>query len=134
MSALNNFYSYGLEHSNLQPASEAPKVSDNDSVKEVSQQFESLFVDMMLQSMRKATQKSGLLDSHAMQTYEQLFDQELAKSLSETSVFGIAEAIERQIQYTQGVRGRKDLEPTQTKPIGNRVQEEKITNAYQQFN
>ena len=122
MTALNNFYSYGLEHSKLQPATEASRVSDNDSVKEVSQKFESLFVDMMLQSMRKATQKSGLLDSNAMQTYEQLFDQE------------IAEAIERQIQQTQGVRGRKDHEPTQTKPTDDRVQEEKITNAYQQFN
>ena len=134
MTALNNFYSYGLEHSKLQPATEASRVSVNDSVKEVSQKFESLFVDMMLQSMRKATQKSGLLDSNAMQTYEQLFDQEMAKSLSKSSVFGIAEAIERQIQQTQGVRGRKDHEPTQTKPTDDRVQEEKITNAYQQFN
>ena len=93
----NNFYSHDHELIKLQQSKESYKVDVDDPVKEVSQQFESLFVDMMLQSMRKATQKSDLLDSHAMQTYEQLFDQEIAKNLSKSSVFGIAEAIERQI-------------------------------------
>ena len=41
------------------------KVDEEGSIKEVAQQFESIFVNMMLQSMRKATERSGLLDSHA---------------------------------------------------------------------
>ena len=68
----------------------------------MAQQFESLFVNMMLQAMRKATNKSELLNSQATQTYEQLFDQEIATSLSKTGSFGIAEAIERQIQIARG--------------------------------
>ena len=60
------------------------KVDEEGSIKEVAQQFESIFVNMMLQSMRKATERSGLLDSHATETYEQMFDQELSMHLSKT--------------------------------------------------
>lgn len=80
----------------LKENSKGLKGEDNVS-KEVSQQFEALFINMMLQSMRKATDRSGLIDSHATRTYEQLFDQEIATKLSQTGSFGIAEAIERQV-------------------------------------
>lgn len=77
------------------------KADEAGSVKEVAQQFESIFINMMLQSMRKATERSGLMDSDAAQTYEAMFDQELALHLSEQGGFGVAEALERQIQMNQ---------------------------------
>ena len=77
------------------------KTDEAGSVKEVAQQFESIFINMMLQSMRKATERSGLMDSDAAQTYEAMFDQELALHLSEHGAFGVAEALERQIQMNQ---------------------------------
>ena len=80
------------------------KVDEEGSIKEVAQQFESIFVNMMLQSMRKATERSGLLDSHATETYEQMFDQELSMHLSKTGSFGVAEALERQIRFNQDRR------------------------------
>ena len=77
------------------------KADEAGSVKEVAQQFESIFINMMLQSMRKATERSGLMDSDAAQTYEAMFDQELALHLSDQGGFGVAEALERQIQMNQ---------------------------------
>ena len=77
------------------------KADEAGSVKEVAQQFESIFINMMLQSMRKATERSGLMDSDAAQTYEAMFGQELALHLSEQGGFGVAEALERQIQMNQ---------------------------------
>ena len=91
-----------LDFSRLTQLRESSKSDVGGTTKEVAQQFESLFVNMMLQAMRKATNKSGLLDSQATQTYEQLFDQEVATSLSKTGSFGIAEAIERQIRFSKG--------------------------------
>ena len=61
-------------------------------------------MNMMLQSMRKATERSGLLDSHATETYEQMFDQELSMHLSKNGSFGVAEALERQIRFNQDRR------------------------------
>ena len=86
------------------------------ATKEVSQQFESLFINMMLQAMRKATERSGLTDSSATETYEQLFDQEVASSLSNTGAFGIAEAIERQIRLSKGIdrSDSRELNPRQS--------------------
>ena len=77
------------------------KADEAGSLKEVAQQFESIFINMMLQSMRKATERSGLMDSDAAQTYESMFDQELALHLSEKGGFGVAEALERQMQMNQ---------------------------------
>ena len=71
------------------------------TVDKVAEQFESIFINMMLQSMRKATERSGLMDSDAAQTYESMFDQELALHLSEQGGFGVAEALERQMQMNQ---------------------------------
>ncbi len=97
----NEVSTTALDFTRLAQLRESSRSSETDSNKEVAQQFESLFVNMMLQAMRKATNKSELLNSQASQTYEQLFDEEIATKLSKTGSFGIAEAIERQIQITQ---------------------------------
>ena len=98
----HNVGTTSLDFSRLAQLRESAGSAEADDSKEVAQQFESLFVNMMLQAMRKATNKSELLNSQATQTYEQLFDQEIATSLSKTGSFGIAEAIERQIQIARG--------------------------------
>ncbi len=98
----HNVGTTSLDFSRLAQLRESSGSAEADDSKEVAQQFESLFVNMMLQAMRKATNKSELLNSQATQTYEQLFDQEIATSLSKTGSFGIAEAIERQIQIARG--------------------------------
>ena len=102
MATSNSAGGTSLDFSRLTQLRENSKSDVGGTTKEVAQQFESLFVNMMLQAMRKATNKSGLLDSQATQTYEQLFDQEVATSLSKTGSFGIAEAIERQIKFSKG--------------------------------
>lgn len=98
----HNVGTTSLDFSRLAQLRESTESGEADNSKEVAQQFESLFVNMMLQAMRKATNKSELLNSQATQTYEQLFDQEIATNLSKTGSFGIAEAIERQIQIARG--------------------------------
>ena len=61
--------------------------------KEVAQQFESIFINMMLKSMRDATERSGLLDSEATKTYESMFDQQMSTELAGKGTFGIAQAL-----------------------------------------
>ena len=125
-SALNkhNLRTTSLDFSRLAQLKESARSGEADNSKEVAQQFESLFVNMMLQAMRKATNKSELLNSQATQTYEQLFDQEIATSLSKTGSFGIAEAIERQIQITRG------SDPTSFKfPVSTNVKQNLSFNA-----
>lgn len=64
---------------------------------EVAQQFESIFVQMMLSSMRDATMKGGLFESHQLETYEQMFDQQLSLDLARQGGVGLADVIVRQL-------------------------------------
>ncbi|SMF95804.1 flagellar protein FlgJ [Methylomagnum ishizawai] len=67
------------------------------ALKETAQQFESLFVQMALKSMRQATLKSGLTDSPQSETFQEMHDQQLAVELGKHSKLGIANMLERQL-------------------------------------
>ena len=73
---------------------------DEKVTKEVAQQFEAIFINMMLKSMREATDRSGLLDSEATKTYESMFDQQLSTELSANGTFGIAQALQNQLNLS----------------------------------
>ena len=75
--------------------------------KEVAQQFESIFINMMLKSMRDATERSGLLDSEATKTYESMFDQQMSTELAGKGTFGIAQALQNQLNLnpSSSIRG-----------------------------
>lgn len=67
------------------------------ALKAVAQQFEGIFMTMMLKSMREATPKDGMLDSEQGDLYTQLFDQQLAQKLSSGKGLGVAEMMVKQL-------------------------------------
>lgn len=81
---------------------EAAKDPTNDAaIKKSSQQFEALFLQMMLKSMRDATPKGGLFDSEATKTFEQMYDQQIVMAMSERGSTGLAQMIEEFIRRSQ---------------------------------
>ncbi|HHI76446.1 MAG TPA: flagellar assembly peptidoglycan hydrolase FlgJ [Gammaproteobacteria bacterium] len=72
---------------------------------EVARQFESLFTQMMLRSMRDASFGGGLLDSRNTEFYRDMYDQQLAVELSRQRGLGLAEVIKRQLGGMQGRTG-----------------------------
>ena len=68
----------------------------NQSLEDVAQEFESLFVFQMLKSARKAKLADGILDGQAHETYQTLLDHEYSKSMAKNQNFGIADALVRQ--------------------------------------
>ena len=78
--------------------------ADEKVTKEVAQQFEAIFINMMLKSMREATDRSGLLDSEATKTYESMFDQQLSTELSANGTFGIAQALQNQLNQSPAAK------------------------------
>jgi len=64
----------------------------------VARQFETIFTQMMLKSMRSASMGSGILDSEQSKQYRDLADQQLATTLSTRGKgLGIAALLERQL-------------------------------------
>ncbi|MAH78825.1 MAG: hypothetical protein CMN00_05290 [Rickettsiales bacterium] len=72
------------------------KLSNEMSLDEVAQEFESIFINQMLKSARSAKLADGLMDSEAYETYQSLLDQEYSKTLAKNHNFGIAEGLIRQ--------------------------------------
>lgn len=66
-------------------------------LEEASRQFEALFLQVMLKSMRDATPKSDLFSSQQSQFYESLMDQQWAQHLAGQG-FGLAEQLTAQLR------------------------------------
>ncbi|MCB1725310.1 MAG: flagellar assembly peptidoglycan hydrolase FlgJ [Chromatiaceae bacterium] len=64
---------------------------------QVSRQFESLFVQMMLKSMRDASMGGGMLDSKQSEFYREMYDKQIAIDMSEGRGIGLADVIKRQL-------------------------------------
>jgi flagellar protein FlgJ len=64
-----------------------------------ARQFEALFLNMMLKSMREATPKDSLMDSEQSRLYTSMLDQQLSQSMSARGV-GLAEVMVRQLRHS----------------------------------
>lgn len=73
------------------------KSGDKDALKAAAQQFEALFLQMVLKSMREASPREGLFDSEQTRLYESLLDQQMGQVLSRQGGMGLAALIERQL-------------------------------------
>ena len=63
------------------------------AAKVVAKQFEGLFIQMMLKSMREATPQNGPFDSDQSRTYQDLFDKQIAMDIAQHSHLGIADLV-----------------------------------------
>ena len=91
----NNLFSQ-LTEKNLDRMRNQSKFGQIDSEKDmekVARDFESVFVNKLLESMRKSVPKSGLLDSSALDMYQSMMDQEMAKNMSERKGMGLGEMV-----------------------------------------
>lgn len=66
------------------------------ALKAVAQQFEMVFLNMMLKSMREATPQEGMMDSEQTRMFTGMLDQQLAQEMSKRGV-GLADVMVRQL-------------------------------------
>lgn len=71
--------------------------NDQETLRQVAGQFESLFVNMMLKSMRQASLSDGIFDTSQSDTYQGMADQQLAIDLSAKGGLGLQDMIVRQL-------------------------------------
>lgn len=75
---------------------------DNDpkAIEAAARQFESLFLGMVLKSMRAAVPAGGLFDNEQTKLYQSLLDQQLASNLAASGGAGLAKALIAQLGGT----------------------------------
>ena len=94
-------------------AAKDPKLA----IKEAAKQFESLFMQELMKSMRQATMSSGMLDNEGTKLGTEMMDTEFAGKMSGLRG-GLAQAIERQLSRQMGVAEPKKLNTiAQTVPL-----------------
>lgn len=67
------------------------------TTREVARQFEKMFLDMVLKSMRDATPKFDGLESDTVGTFRSMYDQQLTQTLTSGKGIGLADIIAKQI-------------------------------------
>ena len=80
------------------------KNSDAASTRKVAQQFESMFLSMMLKGMRATLPGSDPMSSDASKMATDLYDQQLAQTMSKGKGIGLADALVAQIERSQGIK------------------------------
>lgn len=82
-------------------------------VTQLSKDFEAIFLEQMLKTMRSSIQKSGLVDGgNAEEIYRSMLDNEYAKLMSAQGSSGLSQMIERQLLQTMGVKSEASPQVT----------------------
>ena len=75
-------------------------------LKEISNQFESIFINQILKQARKNKIENGLFNSEAISTFNSMIDEQYSEILSKKTNFGISDALFNQFK-SQVVNERK---------------------------
>jgi flagellar protein FlgJ len=86
----------------------ASNVDSPETLRAVAQQFEALFMQMMLKNMRETNFGDGLFDNDETKFYQEMFDKQISVSMSERQGLGIAEIIVRQLSRNGGAGSLDD--------------------------
>jgi flagellar protein FlgJ len=80
-----------------------------EALKETAKQFEALFMNMVMKSMREATPQDGVFDSEQSRMYTSMLDQQVSQNLAKRGV-GLADVLVRQLS------GAISLPPSEEMP------------------
>jgi flagellar protein FlgJ len=89
---------------NQLPASTSRRAGENPAqVKKVAQEFEAMFVGMMLKSMRETVGKDKITGGgHGEETFRSLLDQEYATQATKSGGVGLARMLEKELSRNAG--------------------------------
>jgi len=85
-----------FDANSLNKLKNSAKDNSPESIKEVAKQFEAVFINMVMKSMRAATPQDGPFDNEQSRTFTAMLDQQLSANLANKGV-GLAEVLTRQL-------------------------------------
>jgi flagellar protein FlgJ len=104
MSAPVNSPGFYADFNGLAALKSSAAASNPAALREAARQFESMFTAMVLKSMREANLGPGLGDSDATNTYQEMYDQQLAVQMSQGKGLGLADMLVQQLTRS-GLKG-----------------------------
>ena len=95
---------YYADFSGLEGLKKNVKADDPKAIRAAAQQFESLFTNMMLKSMRDAKLGSGMGDSQESDMYQDMYDQQIALKMSQGKGLGLADMLVAQLTRNRAAK------------------------------
>jgi len=110
--AANNL---ALDANNLSDLRVAAKTNSPEALRATAKQFEALFVNMMMKSMRDATPQDGPMDNDQSKLFTSMLDQQMSEKIANRGI-GLADVLVRQMTNNPNGRGgqkiaEKSIEP-----------------------
>jgi flagellar protein FlgJ len=96
----NDASSLALDTQGLDKLRLQAKDSPDKALKGAAQQFEQVFLNMMLKSMREASPQDGMFDNEQTKMFTGMLDQQLAQSMSTGRGVGLADVMVRQLSHS----------------------------------
>ncbi|QBE64833.1 flagellar assembly peptidoglycan hydrolase FlgJ [Pseudoduganella lutea] len=93
-----------LDNKGLSELRQGARAGSPEALKGAATQFEAMFVNMMLKSMRDATPQEGLLDNSQTKMFTTMLDQQTSQNIAKKGV-GLADVLVRQLSKTAGLSG-----------------------------
>jgi len=84
------------------------RVDPQASLKQVAKQFEGIFIQMMLKSMRDASMGDENFDSDQSKLYRDMFDKQVALDMANNKGIGIADSLVRQLSKHVPAKAEKE--------------------------
>jgi flagellar protein FlgJ len=85
-----------LDTKGLGELKQSAKAGSPEALKTASTQFEAMFINMMMKSMRDATPQDGMLDNQQTKMFTSMLDQQMSQNLARRGV-GLADVLVRQL-------------------------------------
>lgn len=117
-----------LDSSDLNAVKLAAKRNQPEAIKAAAQQFEALFMNMMLKSMRDAAPQDGPFDSQQSRMYTSMLDQKLSENFSRRGI-GLADALTRQLTNNAGLAPVPAKAPAMPDASGSHAQRPQASRA-----
>ena len=89
------------------------------ATRETATQFEAMFINEMLKSMRQTIEKSDLNGSDAEDTFQEMYDRELSQQLAKRNTLGVADMLVKHLDRAKAPQPTFDAkaEPMPINPV-----------------
>ena len=91
---------FALDTKGLGDLKQSAKAGSPGALKEAATQFEAMFINMMMKSMRDATPQEGMLDNQQTKMFTGMLDQQMSQNLAKRGM-GLADVLTRQLTANQ---------------------------------
>jgi len=87
---------FALDVKDMGNLKQSARANDPAALKTAATQFEAMFVNMMMKSMRDATPQDGLMDSQTTKTFTSMLDQQTSQNIAKRGI-GLSDMLVRQL-------------------------------------